>query len=602
MKNRWKMIVAIVLPIAMAVVTILISLMNNNQAMMTVPFKLEMQGEYSYDEETWYSLEDIDNMSARYPHVTIRGNFNMDIGEGGRINYYRNHIGVSIYKDGECIFMDAQTEVHEYELNEMASMCGKDWTCFLLQEDGLTTKDMIEIRLINPHKYGNEAAYREFFKTMCISGNENEIIEGSLEPYIKPFRMIGSALMIIAALVLGASIASFLYKGNITYRLILLGCISFCGGGYILCDAMFVFSLDEILALKTYGRQICMMLGIYFLELLLADILKGRKKLWARRIVYISGAWNVLLLLVAMFGVRRLFDLQLHWIVSQMIVGSILLYLCVRSLINRESEDRLILYSAMALIATMLIDFWTKDLFMFCPNMATKIVFIVIVIISLIRGLRYFVISQHAVVRAKRLESELTNMRVETLISQIQPHFIYNTLGTIGQFCLEDAQKAADLVQEFSLYLRGNFTELDNSKPIRLSKEIEHVKHYVSIETIRFPDMQVVYDILTDDFLIPALTVQPLVENAIKHGLMGLESGGTVCISSYETEKSYVVQVKDDGVGFEEDAVFADGKKHVGICNIRGRIEGMCKGSLYIESKPGEGTVARIEIPKGRRK
>lgn len=194
-------------------------------------------------------------------------------------------------------------------------------------------------------------------------------------------------------------------------------------------------------------------------------------------------------------------------------------------------------------------------------------------------------------------ERQLTESRIATMMSQIQPHFIYNTLGTIGQFCLEDPAKASDLVQQFSLYLRGNFTELRNSAPIRISREIEHVQHYAYIEQVRFPDIQIEYELKAGDFLIPALSVQPLVENAIKHGLMGLESGGTVRISTYETDEAYYVSVQDDGVGFEQ-SVFAEDDKHIGIRNIRGRIEAMCGGTLVIESTPGMGTTARIMLPK----
>lgn len=194
-------------------------------------------------------------------------------------------------------------------------------------------------------------------------------------------------------------------------------------------------------------------------------------------------------------------------------------------------------------------------------------------------------------------ERQLTENRIATMISQIQPHFIYNTLGTIGQFCLDDPKKAADLIQIFTMYLRGNFVELENDVPIRLSKEMEHVRYYADIELIRFPDMQVIYDLKAEDFLIPALTVQPLVENAIKHGLMGLESGGIVTISTYETEQNYCVCVEDNGVGFD-DSVFRDGRKHIGIQNIRGRLEAMVGGTLTIDSIPGKGTTALILIPK----
>ena len=194
-------------------------------------------------------------------------------------------------------------------------------------------------------------------------------------------------------------------------------------------------------------------------------------------------------------------------------------------------------------------------------------------------------------------ERKLTESRIATMMSQIKPHFIFNTLGTIGQLCLEEPKKAADLVQKFSLYLRGNFTELDNSSLISVSKEMEHVHHYVSIEQIRFPDIQIKYDLKAGDFLVPPLSIQPLVENAIKHGLMGLESGGTVLVSTYENDKEYYICVKDDGVGFDE-TVFMNEKKHIGIRNIRGRVEAMCHGKLTIESKLGAGTMAQIIIPK----
>ena len=194
-------------------------------------------------------------------------------------------------------------------------------------------------------------------------------------------------------------------------------------------------------------------------------------------------------------------------------------------------------------------------------------------------------------------ERRLTEQRIATMISQIQPHFIYNTLGSIYQLCLEQPQQAAELTQNFSRYLRGNFSELDNNKPIQLSKELEHVKHYISIEQVRFPDISVTFDVSASDFLLPALSVQPLVENAIKHGLMGLESGGSVIISAYETEKEYCVSVKDDGVGFDVNAV-TDVKKHIGIHNIRQRLDAICGGTLTIESAVGKGTTAVIIIPK----
>lgn len=196
-------------------------------------------------------------------------------------------------------------------------------------------------------------------------------------------------------------------------------------------------------------------------------------------------------------------------------------------------------------------------------------------------------------------QTKLAQTRMDLMRSQIQPHFIYNTLGTISELCLSQPEKAAEIAQEFSQYLRGNFDELESRTPIRLSREIKHVRHYTAIEHVRFPDMDIQFDLQSREFFLPALSIQPLVENAIKHGLMGLESGGCVVISTFETADSYCVSVRDNGVGFDTTAPLSTlGRKHLGISNIRERVETMCGGSLTIESAPGYGTTALISIPK----
>ena len=206
----------------------------------------------------------------------------------------------------------------------------------------------------------------------------------------------------------------------------------------------------------------------------------------------------------------------------------------------------------------------------------------------------------HYISQEKQLaekERQLTENRISTMISQIRPHFIYNTLGSIEQLCELQPEAAAKLVHNFSCYLRGNFSELDNHAPVRLSKEIEHTRYYVSIEQIRFPDMEIRFDLQSGDFLLPALSIQPLVENAIKHGLMKLPEGGTVTISSCETEDDYYISVEDNGAGFDT-SVLLDERTHIGLRNIRGRVEAMCGGTLTVESTLGVGTKVVISIPK----
>ena len=130
--------------------------------------------------------------------------------------------------------------------------------------------------------------------------------------------------------------------------------------------------------------------------------------------------------------------------------------------------------------------------------------------------------------------------------------------------------------------------------------ELEHLKNYLYIEKLRFDYLlNIEYDIQAADFELPLLSVQPLVENAVKHGVGMKKGGGTVKISYVETDSAFEVIVSDDGVGFDVNAPKKDdGRSHVGMENTRKRLRDMCGAELIITSKPGEGTTARVIIPK----
>ena len=135
-------------------------------------------------------------------------------------------------------------------------------------------------------------------------------------------------------------------------------------------------------------------------------------------------------------------------------------------------------------------------------------------------------------------ERELMQSQMSLAISQIQPHFLYNTLSTIAELCRKDSAMAEEVTYRFALYLRGNLEHMGDSFPVEFSKELKHVQTYLWIEKIRFQDeLQVVYDIQTEDFIIPALTVQPLVENAVKHGMTGRENVCTITIRTKCVER-----------------------------------------------------------------
>lgn len=196
-------------------------------------------------------------------------------------------------------------------------------------------------------------------------------------------------------------------------------------------------------------------------------------------------------------------------------------------------------------------------------------------------------------------EKQLWESQIALTISQIQPHFLYNTLSTIAELCRKDPEMAEEVTNRFAGYLRMNLEHMGDRTPVSFQKELAHVRTYLWIEKIRFQDaIRVVYDIRTENFRLPALSVQPLVENAVKHGMMGSEKVCTITIMASQTKTGYQVVIRDDGCGFDvTQRIKNDGRDHVGIDSVRSRLEMMVNGTLTITSEIGKGTKVVIDIP-----
>lgn len=190
------------------------------------------------------------------------------------------------------------------------------------------------------------------------------------------------------------------------------------------------------------------------------------------------------------------------------------------------------------------------------------------------------------------------------MLSQINPHFTYNTLSAIAALCDISPKQAKSLTIDFSRYLRQNLDTMTSASLIPFEKELEHIECYLKIEKARFREkLNVIYAIDCKEFYIPPLSVQPIIENAIKHGITKRAEGGTLKISTFVRDDKYVVEVIDDGVGFDVAAFEANKQGHIGIENVRSRVKRLCKGNLSVKSTMGVGTRVTIEIPveKGRK-
>lgn len=201
--------------------------------------------------------------------------------------------------------------------------------------------------------------------------------------------------------------------------------------------------------------------------------------------------------------------------------------------------------------------------------------------------------------KTAELQKELGDINMTLMISQIQPHFLYNALNTIKYLTKKDPKAAETAIVKFSSYLRANMDSLTEKEPIPFKKEMEHVQNYIHIEGLRFGDrLKVEYDIEYDDFLIPPLTIQPIAENAIKHGINQRVDGGTLKISTKETEKDVLVFIEDNGVGFDINEQKNDGRSHIGMKNIETRLKEMLNAQVEFDSTINVGTKVTIIIPK----
>ncbi len=201
--------------------------------------------------------------------------------------------------------------------------------------------------------------------------------------------------------------------------------------------------------------------------------------------------------------------------------------------------------------------------------------------------------------RMEELQQELENSRIKVMINQMQPHFLYNALSAIRTITKVSPDYAYDLLYDFTVHLRSSIKALQSDDPIPFSDELKNVKAYLNIEKMRFSNLRVDYEIDCSDFKITPLSIQPLAENAARHGVYPKGGdGGTVTIRSYETFDAYVVEVEDDGMGFDVDAVLNTDSDSVGLKNMIFRMKNLMDADVEIDSTIGKGTLARVSIPK----
>ena len=602
-------VVGVLLILCAAVVLLWRGNATSNQAAPALVAQIYFDGEYRIADGAWQKIEKGHHIPSTKGDVTLRGNFHMLTPDGEYIGIYTgempialytNHIALTFYEgENEPYIMDTENPFYG------DSACGVCWSAYSLTSG---SEEPIEILIHNPHNFGNETAIDVLLSNLALWSGlefEKEVLKSG-----ESQRNTGLFFIIISLVVIGIALFSTLVHNKNSSLLWIFGMVILFAGTYFAYNASSIPFWNDSIVSNTTILGCAMIFYMLFLSMGIVYFLDSSKKAGIIAAICL-GAMDAMVFVAPMVTNLFFYDTWFYWAIGQLMVNLILMVCLVKECFCKKDKRNWLYIGAILPLIAFGVDLTMTYLGIWKGGAVSKYVFVALFIAAMIVVLRIIPRNINAAEKAKELElqrsrleaeknimeAELKESRVAIMLSQIQPHFIYNTLGTIERMCLKDPQKANELVRNFSLYLRGNFSELDSVTPIRFTEELKHVEHYANIEKVRFPDMTITYEVEATDFTLPALSVQPLVENAIKHGLMRLETGGTVVVRSYETPTHFCVEVKDDGVGFNTNLPI-DEKKHVGLRNIRGRLNAMVDGDLILESKPGSGTKAVIMIPK----
>ena len=209
------------------------------------------------------------------------------------------------------------------------------------------------------------------------------------------------------------------------------------------------------------------------------------------------------------------------------------------------------------------------------------------------------IISDH-IEQYTRYQREIAHQRASVMVLQMRPHFIYNTMVTIYHLCKLDADKAQQVTLDFTNYLRQNFSAIASEHTVPFADELRHTQAYLAVEQAMHEDsLFVEFDTPHTFFRVPPLTLQPLVENAVKHGMDTDGKPLHILVKTRQTDDGSEITVENDGPDF---VPADDDEPHIALNNIRQRIEMMCKGTLKITPRSGGGTVVTVAIPEKPRR
>lgn len=578
---------------------------QNIQSSNPNPPKVVFVGEYKVGDGDWKEYSGKHIPINKDKDVTLNGYFLLldpannepyPVSKGLALAFYLNHINVVIIdKDGIKTQLFCEIEAAG------ESSCGEIWQYYKVTTEAY---EPITIVISNPHIYGNANAVDDMLNSLSLY--YNTYFELMILSEYRLERALGLLVMFCGIAIVLIGLFSYLLKTKRIKSIFSIGFAVFFAGLYVFFYTRSISLYFESILGNTIIVELTAMFYYLFLMKVFTNLLLDKKKIYGILATIISALLIPVSILLTVFTELYFFDM---WLLFAIFVGIsfVLILIGIAFNIKKYNTLKKIIFSIFIVsFIAYLLDTIFSGVGGFEETGFSQFSFILIFLIISVTLLTLVPKNINNSIKAKQLEKEkislnnkLQESRILLMISQIQPHFLYNILNTIYHLCDKDIKLAKKAIDDFSTYLRNNINSLSTTELISFNKELENIKTYIELEKIRFKEeLEVIYDIQTSDFYLPILSIQPLVENAVKHGVSKKRGGGTITISSYEDASNYIICISDTGVGYDINQQIDDGNSHIGIQNVNDRLERTVKGILTIESEIGVGTKTVVYIPK----
>ena len=598
--KTWTAVIAVLLIIT------LIWLVIFSLRFFTAPIKGEyfptlLDGEYSVDGGKWKPCKGDIPIDDHFSKIVIRGKLSDKAVAYPVITLAAKDIWYNVKSDKTLMAEYNPRKPEEYK--EMAK--NGDPVAKLLNTPGYSNFENIIIEAEDYEKeWTIEAEYP--YKSANVSFSECFRATLSVEPdgyYQFFYDNIPTIVLFLLICLFGILFfpISGAIMGKFDFKYLTFGGLCFFWGLF-----MMMYHTRDFINLWLYDPTVCMMtdrLTSYFFVLSIMIYFKSNMRKNITRAVanVITALFFIVTITVTLLHLSGIMDLTATrpnvYICIAVCALIMIVMLSIEIAGNRNAVSFMLSWIPMILalcldILDQFIHLWGAHYFIY-----GLIITMVYQIVRLVLDLRE---QYRAAIRYQQMQKELYEAKVNVMVSQIRPHFMYNALSSIAMMCTIDPDTAQEATITFADYLRGNMDSLKQTAPVPFTTELEHLKKYLYIEQLRFgKKLNVEYDIQASDFKLPLLSIQPLVENAVKHGVGMKKQGGTVKITAKETDSAYEVIVSDDGAGFDTTAPKADdGRSHIGMENTKKRLRDMCGADVIITSVVGEGTQAKVIIPK----